>query len=71
MKLPLLAILLTLTLQGCAARKPTNYIKLGGSPTLFQQDYAECKFYLETHGNRIAWPGLLEDCLTNKGWRRE
>lgn len=61
-------LLLSITLLGCT---PAHYVKPNGTNAAFQKDRLECKFYLQTHGDRIAWPGLMNDCLGTKGWVRE
>jgi hypothetical protein len=59
-------ILVLCLLAGCTMR----YDKPGATPEALEQDRAACSFYLKTHGDGVAWPYLMNECLQTKGWQR-
>ncbi|WP_448187722.1 hypothetical protein [Azospirillum sp. sgz301742] len=62
-----IALLATvITLSGCAT---TVYNKPGATQAQLDQDIAACQYKLQTVGDGVPWPHLLQGCmLYEKGW---
>lgn len=59
---------LILLLTACAS---TVYNKPGAGQAQLDKDTAYCRYKLETVGDGIPWPHLLEGCLIHeKGWSK-